>query len=80
MLHFHGLESQWQPLWRKYKVESGKVIEQNVHTSDDGSIAASPCVDVITPPSDGEAREACNRYNKTDVQGFDNDEIATTLQ
>lgn len=41
-------------------MESGNVIEQNVHTSDEGSMAASPCVDVITPPSEGEAREAWN--------------------
>lgn len=39
-------------------MESGKVIEQNVHTRDEGNMAASPCVDVIIPPSDGEAREA----------------------
>lgn len=64
MLHFQGLESQWQPLCRKYSVESGNVMEQNVHTRDDGSMAASPCVEVITPPSDGEAREAWNRNNQ----------------
>lgn len=58
ILHFHGLESQWQPLCKKYRVESGNVIAQNVHTSEDGSIAASPWVEVITPPSEGDAREA----------------------
>lgn len=60
MLHFHGLESQWQPLCRKYRVESGNVIAQNVHTREDGSMAASPCVDVMIPPSDGEDLEAWN--------------------
>lgn len=28
MLHFQGLLSEWQPLWRKYKVWSGKFILQ----------------------------------------------------
>lgn len=40
-------------------MESGKVIAQKVHTSDEGSIAVSPCVDVITPPSEGDALDAC---------------------
>lgn len=31
ILHFHGLLSLWQPLWRKYNVWSGNVILQWVH-------------------------------------------------
>lgn len=31
ILHFHGLLSLWQPLWRKYNVWSGNVMRQWVH-------------------------------------------------
>lgn len=33
ILHFQGLLSLWQPLWRKYNVWSGKVILQWAHWS-----------------------------------------------
>lgn len=33
ILHFHGLLSLWQPLWRKYNVWSGNVMRQWVHWS-----------------------------------------------
>lgn len=59
MLHFQGLESQWQPLCRKYRVESGKEMAQKVQTSEAGLSSppmGSAWVDVITPPSDGDAR------------------------
>lgn len=40
-------------------MESGNVIAQNVHTRGEGSRPASPWVDVMMPPSDGDARDAC---------------------
>ena len=33
MLHFQGLLSEWQPLWRKYKVWSGNAMPQKTHCS-----------------------------------------------
>lgn len=49
-------------------------MEQNAHTSDDGSMEASPCVDVIIPPSDGDARDVC------ELKHFIKFNITTTLE